>query len=100
MLNHLPAESLCAALGGSEEREVTGYLVMTVEESEEETGGSNQLWKAQGTFRVWPYGWDGDLLETNRIDRVTETGDVDHPDMEEGDLLGLTLSSLDYPHWI
>lgn len=36
----------------------------------------------------------------DREDRVTETREVDHPDKEEGDLLSLTLSSLDYPLWI
>lgn len=51
-------------------------------------------------FEVWPYGWDGDLLETNTEDRVTETGGAACPDMEGGDLLAFTLSSLDYPHWI
>lgn len=42
----------------------------------------------------------GDLLETNTEDRVTESRGVDCPDMEGGDLLGLSLSSLDYPNWI
>lgn len=100
MLNHLPAESLTAALGDSEEREVTRYLVMTVEESSEEPRGAIRQWEVQGMFEVWLYVWGGDLQETNTEDGVTETGVVDCPDMEGRDLLGLTLSSLDYPHWI
>lgn len=51
-------------------------------------------------FEVWPDGRDGDLGEANTGDRVTETIEVDAADIEGGDLPGLTLSSLDYPHWI
>lgn len=72
---------------------------MTVEESSEETRVSNQLWEVLELLEAWPYGWDGDL-ETNKEDGVTETREGDCPDMEGRDLLGLTLSSLDYPHWI
>lgn len=100
MLNHLPAESLSAAPWGLEEGEVTGYLVMTVEESSGETRVSNRLREVEGMFQVWPYGQDGDLQETNTEDRVKEIRGVDCPDKERRDLLGLTLSSLDYPHWI
>lgn len=59
MLNHLPAESLTAALGDSEEREVTRYLVMTVKESSEETQVANQLWEGRGMFEVFAVrlGW-------------------------------------------
>lgn len=77
-----------------------GHLVMTVEESPEETQVSNQLWDVRGMFEVRPYGWGGDLQETNTEDRVTETRVIDCPDMGGRDLQGLTLSSLDYPHWI
>lgn len=51
-------------------------------------------------FEVRPYGCGGDLQETNTEDRVTETRVIDCPDMGGRDLQGLTLSSLDNPHWI
>ena len=73
--------------GVSEEREVTRNLAMTVEESSDETQVSNQFQEAGRTLKVSPYGWDGDLLETNGKEGVRETVEVDRPDMEEGDLL-------------
>lgn len=89
MLNHFPAESVFATLGVSEEIEVTGYLVMTVEETSEE-----YLTNCEKHREVWPCGWDGGFTRDSE-DRVTETREVDHPDKEEGDLLALL-----YPHWI
>lgn len=87
-------ERCSGGFGGKRGHRISG------DDSRGETRASSQLWEEEGMLEIWPYSRDGDLHETNTRDRVTETREVDCPDMEGRDLLGLTLSSLDYPHWI
>ncbi|TNN82285.1 hypothetical protein EYF80_007406 [Liparis tanakae] len=62
-----PQQSARVLLWGvSEEREVTGYLAMTVEESSGETQASDQLWEAEGTIEGWEYDCDGIKPEKQR----------------------------------